>query len=104
MTGAQLKSVIVGVPDCRLQSIAAEVGSQRCARSIHLSVADGIVDRVLAASAAGQRAGLHLGGLAEAEAKRGIARIRLDQHALATAGCAYITGAENCLRAGLPLD
>ncbi len=58
VAGAQLERVVVGMADVRLQRVAAEVCSQRSARSVHLTAGNGIVDSVFAAGAAGERAGL----------------------------------------------
>ena len=46
---AEFERVVVGVANVGLERIAAEVGAQRPARSVHLAAGNRIVDRVLAA-------------------------------------------------------
>ena len=84
MSGAQFQSVVICMPDSRLQRIATEVVSQRLARSKLRLFVWTAARRVLA--------------------ERGNAWVGLDQYQLAMAGCADITRAEHSLRAGLPLD
>ena len=104
VTGAELEGVVVGMSDIRLQRVAAEVGTERPAGAVHLASADRVVDSVLAEGSAGERAGLDFAGLAEAEAERRVAGVRLDQNALAVAGGADVACAEDGLGAGLALD
>ncbi len=104
MAGAEFQRVVVGVADGGLQRIAAEVRAQRPARTVYLPTADRIIDGVLAARAAGERSRLHVAGLAQAQAERGISGIWLNENPLAMARRADITRTEDGLRSGLPLN
>src|ERR1017187_8146399 len=99
-----LKRVIHGVSEVIKIRVASKIVAERSPRTVDDDAGLRGVDAVLAEWPADGRSGSYLAGLADAEAKRRVARIRGKKRDQAVAFAPYVTHGKYRVGAGLPFE